>query len=140
MPAQGTALPQGKHFKHAHAPRHPYLAAQSPRSCSPEARERFVDGGRPHGNYPWVGSGRQALGRSTNVDEFGAQCVRGIGPSDMYLHGMGGIEEPARRGVSPRACARPTLVPQTPCRCSPAAAADARARFAARCAVGGGLF
>jgi len=106
----GTVLPQRKHFQHAHAPRHP-------------ARECLVEGGSPHGNYPWVGSGRQALGRSTNVDEFGAQCVRGIGPSDLYLHGMGGIEEPTRRGVSPRACLFANLAPQTPCGCSPAAAA-----------------
>ena len=112
MPAYGKALPRSKGFTHAHAPRqHPRHDVQgAARPRSPEAagqRHRFVEECRQHGNYPWVGSARQALGRTTDVDASGLHCVAGIGPSYACVHGMGGCERPlSRKGARPRPRAR----------------------------------
>lgn len=102
MGAWGKEQAARKCFKHAHAPnrlkRPPRpgekqtvaVPARSPDAAS--RRERSVREGKFHGNYPFVGQARTPLGRTTEMGVGSGVIIDGIGPSNLNIAGIGGIE------------------------------------------------
>lgn len=59
-------------------------------------RDAWRQTGKRHGNYPWVGGARRALGYGPNI-AGGSSMISGIGPSPLHLEGMGGLDFGASR-------------------------------------------